>query len=167
MSLKELVDQVGPDACRYFFLSRAANSQMDFDTQVATEKSKDNPVYYIQYAHARIVGILKNATKLELDWSNGNVKLLNDPTELSLIRKMLMLPDLINLISTTLEPHHLPHYALELASSFHWFYENCRVISSHPDDFELTLSRLRLVEATQIVLARSLGLMGMSTPEIM
>ncbi len=86
---------------------------------------------------------------------------------MALIRKMLLLPELVEKISQAMEPHHLPHYALELATAFHWFYENCRVLSSDPAHQQLTLARLKLVEAAQLVLAKALTLMGMTTPERM
>ena len=167
ITLRELVDEVGPDACRYFFLARSPEAQMDFDLELAKRESADNPVYYVQYAHARIASILKNAREQRIDWSSGDVSLLRDDAELALIRKMVLLPELVDAISRTLEPHHLPHYALELATAFHWFYQQCRVISSHPEDAAITRARLKLVEAAQVVLARTLNLMGMAAPEQM
>ena len=167
ITLRELVDEVGRDACRYFFLARSPEAQMDFDLELAKRESADNPVYYVQYAHARIASILKNAREQRIDWSSGDVSLLRDDAELALIRKMVLLPELVDAISRTLEPHHLPHYALELATAFHWFYQQCRVISSHPEDAAITRARLKLVEAAQVVLARTLNLMGMAAPEQM
>ena len=167
VTLRELVEEVGADACRYFFLSRTPESQMAFDLELAKKESTENPVYYVQYAHARIASILRNAREQGIEWSQGDVSLLKDPNEMALIRKMVHLPELVEGMAQTLQPHRLPHYALELATAFHWFYENCRVISSDPADGELTLARLKLVEAAQIVLARTLRLMGMSTPEHM
>ncbi len=167
VSLRELVDEVGADACRYFFLARTPSTQMEFDLELAKRESSENPVYYIQYGHARIAGILSGAREKGIDWSQGDVSLLVDPSELALIRKMVLLPELVESMARTLEPHHLPHYALELATAFHWFYENCRVLSSDPDDYPLTLARLKLVEAAKIVLSRTLYLMSMTAPEKM
>ena len=167
VTLRELVGEVGPDACRYFFLARSPGSQMDFDMELATKESSDNPVYYIQYAHARITSILNNAREQGINWSIGDISLLKHTDELNLIRKMVLLPELVEKVSQTLEPHHLPHYALELATAFHWFYENCRVISSDPNDGDITLARLKLVESAQIVFRRTLELMGMSAPDRM
>ncbi|MQF70220.1 arginine--tRNA ligase [SAR202 cluster bacterium AD-804-J14_MRT_500m] len=167
VTLRELVDEVGSDACRYFFLARAPGSQMDFDMELATKESSDNPVYYVQYAHARVSSILDSAGGREIDWDAGDVSLLTDPNELTMIRKMLIFPELIEQMAQSLEPHHLPHYALELAASFHWFYENCRVLSNDPADYNMTLARLKLVESAGIVLSKVLRLMGMSTPERM
>ena len=140
---------------------------MEFDLELAKRESSENPVYYVQYAHARNAGILTLARSQNIDWSQGDVSLLNDPSELGLIRTMIRLPELVEHMARTLEPHHLPHYAMELATAFHWFYENCRVISSKPEDNETTLARLKLVESAQIVFHRTLHLMGMSTPERM
>ncbi|MEK7806356.1 MAG: DALR anticodon-binding domain-containing protein, partial [Chloroflexota bacterium] len=89
------------------------------------------------------------------------------PSELGLIRSMVRLPELVTQMARSLEPHHLPHYAMELATAFHWFYENCRVISAKPEDNAMTLARLKLVESAQIVFRRSLELMGMTAPERM
>ena len=167
ITLRELVDEVGADACRYFFLARAPSTQMEFDLELAKKESAENPVYYIQYAHARICGILRNAREMGIDWSSGDVSALTDPKEMALIRKMVLLPELVDSMARSLEPHHLPHYAFELATAFHLFYDNCRVLSSDPADYRLTLVRLKLVEAAQVVLARALHLMGMESPERM
>ena len=167
VTLRELVDEVGMDACRYFFLARAASTQMEFDLELATRESSENPVYYVQYAHARNASILSLAAERGIDYSSGDVLLLTHPNELSLIRTMLRLSELIVQVAENLEPHHLPHYAMELATAFHHFYENCRVISANPEDNELTLARLKLVAAAQVVFRRTLMLMGMSAPERM
>ena len=167
VTLRELVDEVGLDACRFFFLARAASTHMEFDLELAKKESSENPVYYVQYAHARNHSILRVARERGIDWSSGDVALLTDSNELNLIRTMIRLPELVEQAARALEPHHLPHYALELATAFHGFYENCRVISANPEDAEMTLARLKLVEAAQVVFRRCLGLMGMSAPEQM
>ena len=167
ITLRELVEEVGSDACRFFFLSRSPESQMDFDLELAKKESADNPVYYIQYAHARISSILRRAQEQNLDSAKGDVSLLTHEAELALIRKMLELPELIESIAERLEPHHLPRYAVEVATAFHWFYQQCRVISSEEGDEAITLARLKVVEACRVVLARCLSLMGMSVPERM
>ena len=164
ISLREVLDEVGTDACRYFFLSRSANSQMDFDLELAKKEAPDNPVYYIQYAHARIASILRLAEEKGITYENGDVSLLTTEPELTLIRKLLLLPELIETVCQTLEPHHLTYYAQDLATTFHSFYKQCRVISS---DETLTPARLKLVAATKTVLARTLHLMGMTAPERM
>ena len=167
ITLRELVDEVGKDACRYFFLARAASTQMEFDLELATRESAENPVYYVQYAHARNASILNLAAARGIDYGDGDVALLVHPHELALIRTMLRLPELVTQVAETLEPHHLPHYAMELATAFHHFYESCRVISANPEDNALTLARLKLVAAAQVAFRRTLTLMGMSAPDRM
>ena len=164
VTLRELVEEVGPDACRFFFLSRSADSQMDFDLELAKRQSAENPVYYVQYAHARLSSILRLAQERGIHYRGGDVSLLTSEPELALIRKMLQLPEVVEVVAQTLEPHHLSYYALELATIFHDFYEKCRVVSQ---DEALTRARLKLVEAAQIVLAKALRLMGMTAPERM
>ncbi len=164
ITLREVVEEVGADAARFNFVSRAADSHMDFDIELAKRQSSENPVYYVQYAHARIAGILAQASDRIEDWSAGDVSLLTHESELALIRKMLRLPELVEAIAVSLEPHQLPYYAVDLATAFHDFYEKCRVLS---DDDALSMARLKLVSAAKIVLARALSLMGMSAPERM
>ncbi len=167
ITLRELLDEVGPDACRFVFLSRSAESQMEFDIELAVRQSSENPVYYVQYAHARIASILRLAGDRGIDWSDGDVSLLAHESELDLIRKMLVLPELVQTMAARLEPHHLPHYAMELATAFHLFYQKCRVVSSAPEDLPITKARLKLVDAARVALSRSLSLMSMSAPESM
>ena len=167
VTLRELAEEVGADACRFFFLARSPSTQMEFDLELAKKESSENPVYYIQYAHARNFSILNLARSRNIDWSRGDVSLLADPNELTLIRTMIRLPELVEQMARSLEPHHLPHYAMELATAFHWFYENCRVISANAEDNDITLARLKLVESAQIVFRRTLELMGMNAPERM
>ena len=167
ITLREVIDEVGADACRYFFLSKAAETQMEFDLELAKAESQENPVYYIQYAHARIAGILRLAQERGVDYADGDVSLLTHESELALIRKMLELPELIGMMARSLEAHHLPHYASDLATAFHWFYQNCRVVSGVEGEEELSKARLKLVDAAQIALARCLSLMVMDAPEKM
>ena len=164
ITLREVIDEVGSDACRFFFLSRSADSQMDFDLELAKKESLDNPVYYVQYAHARIASILRLAQQNGINYGDGNVSLLSSDPELALIRKMLLLPETVEVVVHTLEPHHLTYYAQDLATVFHSFYKQCRVISQNEAS---TKARLKLVKATKIVLAKTLHLMGMTTPEKM
>lgn len=167
VTLRELLDDVGPDACRFFFLMRSADSQMDFDLNLAKEQSDENPVYYVQYAHARIASILRRAQERGIEFDDGDVNLLTTAPELTLIRKMLELPELVENAARLLEPHHLPYYARDLASVFSAFYRDCRVINDEPALLGLTKARLKLVKAAQIVLANSLALMGVGAPEQM
>ena len=167
VTLRELVEEVGADACRFFFLARSPQSQMEFDVELAKKQSDENPVYYVQYAHARIAGILGTAAERGIDHADADLSLLGHEAELALVRKMLVLPELVQTMSERLEPHHLPHYAVELATAFHTFYERCRVVSNLPEEMELSKARLRLVEAARTALARCLALMLMSAPERM
>jgi arginyl-tRNA synthetase len=169
VDLHELLEDVGPDAVRFFLMSRDPDSQMEFDLDLAREQSEKNPVYYVQYGHARIASILRNATERgwDITTDEGDARLLTHESELTLIRKMLILEEVIEMAATNLAPHHLTYYAQDLAASFHVFYRDCRVLSSDPDDAELTKARLKLVRATKGVLARVLGLMGISAPESM
>jgi len=164
VTLRSLVEEVGPDACRFFLLSRSADSQMEFDVELAKRQSVDNPVYYVQYAHARIASIQRLARERDIEWADGDVGLLATDAELALIRKMVLLPEVIELAAKNLEPHHMPHFAQEVATAFHSFYKQCRVVT---DDEAMTKARMKLVNAAQIVLARALGLMGMTAPESM
>ena len=144
ITLREVVDDVGADAVRFFLLARAATAQMDFDLQLAKEQSDENPVYYVQYGHARIASILRHAGSRGSPTRSGDVSLLTHPAELALIRRMLQLPELVEMAVLDLTPHVLPHYAQELATLFHSFYKQCRVVSSLPEDLELSRARLRL-----------------------
>ena len=174
ITLREVLEEVGPDAVRYFLLSRSPDAQMDFDLELAKQESEENPVYYVQYAHARIASILRYAqgrediqALLEAEGESAEPYSYEHPMELNLIRKMLLLPEVIEQAVTSLAPHLLPQYALDLASTFHAFYRDCRVVSSDPADIEVTRARLKLVRAAKIVLARALRLMGVKAPERM
>lgn len=160
--MRDIVDEVGRDAARFFFLSRSADSQMEFDLELAKKQSSENPVYYVQYAHARIAGIIANAAERSFSAEGADVSLLSHPAEQALIRKMLQLPELIQLMAERSEPHHLPHYAQELANAFHIFYTECRVLDG--EDKAVSAARLALCEAARVALARALSLMGMSAP---
>ena len=137
---------------------------MDFDLELAKKESADNPVYYVQYAHARICSIERLAKERNLDCSSGDVSLLTSDAELNLIRQMVMLPEIVELAAMNLEPHHLPYFAQDVATAFHSFYKQCRVVT---DDIQLTNARLKLVKAARIVLSRALSLMQMTAPEQM
>jgi len=167
ITLREVIEDVGPDAVRFFLLSRAADSQMDFDLDLAVEQSAENPVYYVQYGHARIASILQYAQERVPDFADGDVSLLRHPAELALIRQMLLLPEVVEQAAKNLAPHHLTYYAQDLASTFHSFYKECRVVSSDPADAGLNKARLKLVTAAKVVLAKTLRLMGMTAPERM
>ncbi len=173
--LDDLVDEIGKDVTRFFFLMRSNEQHLDFDMELAREESEKNPGLYVQYAHARIAGILRNARERlnlkEQDYTGASMRsLANDPApqrdvQLALIRELLALEEVIERISLTLEPHHLTKYATDLATAFHTFYHDCRVLQA-PDD-ATRLARLKLSRAAQIALARALHLMGLEAPERM
>ena len=165
ITMREVIEEVGADACRFFFLARSADSQMDFDLELAKRESTDNPVYYVQYAYARIASILRLAQQRKINYHDGDVSKLSSEPELALVRKMLLLPEIVETIAHTLEPHHLAYYSQDLATVFHSFYKQCRVISE--EDTVTTKARLKLVAAAKLVLAKSLHLMGMTVPERM
>lgn len=157
--IDELVDEVGIDAARFFFLMHAANTHMDFDLDLAKEKSDKNPVYYVQYAHARICSIMKKTKGLPQKKGAA----LAEPSALGLVKQLLRLPSLVEEVARTYEVQKLPFYAVELATAFHDFYGKVRVI----DEGTVDERRLALVEATKTVLAITLKLMGISAPEKM
>ena len=163
--LQDLVSEIGSDACRFLFLSKAHDSQLEFDLELAKSQSSENPIYYLQYAHARICSLLRIASEKNISFDDADVSILQDTLELTLLRKMVTLTEVIEVASRNLEPHHIPHYSTELATAFHLFYHSCRVISE--DDLATTQARLKLVDATRIALKLCLKLMGMSTPETM
>ncbi|GAP62668.1 arginyl-tRNA synthetase [Ardenticatena maritima] len=167
VTLDELIDEVGPDAVRYFMISRSPNAQMEFDLELATQQSDENPVYYIQYAHARTAGILeRQAPERGISFDpNADVSVLTHPSELALIREMLRLSDVLAHCAAELAPHHLTFYARELASTFNQFYRDCPVLTA--EDEALVKARLKLVKAAQIALARTLHLLGMQAPSEM
>lgn len=166
-TLDDLLDDVGADAVRYLLAASSADAAMDFDIKLAVEQSNENPVHYVRYAHARVASILRNAVEQDITTDGANIALLTHPAELELIKEMLKFEEVVELAALKLEPHHLPHYAHELAASFHQFYKQCRVLSSDPNDVEISKARLQLVKATKQVLARSLDLLGVSAPESM
>ena len=166
VTLAELLDDVGRDPIRFMLLTCTVDATMDFDLDLAVEQSDKNPVYYVQYAHARIASILRYAADLGWDMETpGDVSLLAHGSELALIRKMLELQEIIALAATQLAPHHLSFYAKELATAFHAFYRDCRVVDQEQP--ELTRTRLMLAHAAKAVLTRTLHLMGMTAPERM
>lgn len=164
VSLGEVLDEVGPDAVRFFLVARSADAMMDFDLDLAKQESNENPVYYVQYAHARVASILRNAPPEALKAGPARLSLLSHDSELQLLRKMSQLPELVEFAAVNLAPHHLPYYAQEVASAFHAFYRDCRVLTEDP---ELTRARVHLMRACQVVLGNTLALIGVSAPEQM
>jgi arginyl-tRNA synthetase len=162
VSVDDLIEEVGCDATRFFFLMHSADTHMNFDMDLAKERSEKNPVYYVQYAHARIASILRKAEDLILEL---NSRKEIHAKERALIFELLKFPDLVEEISQNYAVHYLSQYAMGLADKFHSFYSECRVIDEK--NLELTAARLELVKAVRIVLAETLKLMGISAPQRM
>jgi arginyl-tRNA synthetase len=162
ITLREVLDEVGPDASRFFFLMRRTSSHLDFDLGTAKKQTPENPVYYVQYAHARICNILSKSRinfKEPLDFS-----ILKEKEELALIKKLLRFSCTLNICLNTQDPYMLTVYLQELAETFHKFYDLHRVLG---DDDTLTKVRLSLIEAAKVVIAKGLDLLGISKPEKM
>jgi arginyl-tRNA synthetase len=165
--MEELVEEVGVDAARFFFLMRRAESPMDFDLELAVKRSEENPVYYVQYAHARIFHVLEYAHHqgvAEPDPGEARLELLCEPETETLLRALASFPSLLAAAARTREPHRIPQYLKDLAARFHAFYHFHRVVGTDPDT---TAARLLLTRATGAVLKRGLSLMGVSAPEAM
>jgi len=161
VTMDELLEKAGIDATRFFFLQKSPDTHLNFDLELAKEQSSKNPIYYVQYAHARICSILRK-TKSVKDESDLNK--LTHQAELGLIKELIKFPEIIEDTARDYQVQRLPYYSMELANSFHKFYENCRVIDK---DKEITKARVSLIKATKIVLKNTLELMGISAPEKM
>ncbi len=166
ITLDELIDDVGPDVVRYFFLMRSITSHLNFDLGLAREESEENPVYYLQYAHARICSIFRKAAErgVRFTLDSFDPGLLLQPEELTLLKTLLQFPDIIAGCAETNEPHRLADYLHTLAGEFHLFYHKHTVLS---DDGPLTSARLGLCEATRTVLRNGMTVLGIRTPETM
>jgi arginyl-tRNA synthetase len=163
ITLREVLDEVGRDAARFFFLMRRTSSHLDFDLETAKKQTPENPVYYVQYAHARICSILRNS-RVKINAKTLNLFLLKEKEEMYLIKKILQFQELLNVCHKTLDPYALTVYLQELAESFHKFYDLHRVLDQEQ---ALTQVRLALIQAVRTVLATGLELMGISRPESM
>jgi arginyl-tRNA synthetase len=167
VTLAEVMDDVGIDATRYFYLMRTMDSHLEFNLDLAKSKVRDNPVYYVQYAHARIASILGFARQqLPAGASERHAPMerLQEPEERLLTRHLILFPKVLDACARTLEPHGLTGYLQQLSELFHVFYGKHRVIT---DDIELSVARLALVRATKQVLANGLGLVGAGAPDQM
>jgi arginyl-tRNA synthetase len=166
-TLREIMDEVGVDATRYFFLMRSSDSHLEFDVDLAKKQSSENPVYYIQYAHARCCNIFVAAKEAEISMEplgDIDLSLLDGKAELALIRKLLGLPEVVESCAISLQPHPVTQYLTEVSSLFHFFYTHNRVIT---DDLALTRARLFLTRAVRIVLRNGLDILGINAPERM
>jgi arginyl-tRNA synthetase len=168
ISLDELLAEIGPDAARWFFGSRAPGTGIDFDIELAKRQSAENPVYYVQYAHARASSILRNAVEASIGPDDAQAAtLLHHPAEQALLRRLLDLPDVVADAAARRETHELTRFLLEAAQLFSAFYRDCRVLSDDPAERQLSASRLALTDAVRQVLANGLGLLGISAPASM
>ncbi|MBH59606.1 MAG: arginine--tRNA ligase [Dehalococcoidia bacterium] len=165
--LKDLVEEIGSDACRFSFINRSPESHMEIDIDIFKKQSSENPVFYIQYAHARVSSILRSSEHFDIDYSDANTNLLVSADEVNLLKKLIEYPELLNRVTETLNVHELASYALELAQAIHKFYEKNRVIDEDLTNIEQTKSRLLLIKASKIILSNLLDIMGMDSPEKM
>lgn len=164
-ALDDLIGEVGKDPVRFIFASYAPTSHITFDINLALEQSAKNPVYYVQYAHARLASILRKASEEGFSFDTADLSLLAHPKERELMRELLFFPELIEAIATDYSVHRLPQYAIRLADKLHSFYDACRVLDAEKKD--LTAARLELIVAVKIVLGETLRLMGIAAPEKM
>jgi len=165
VTLNELIKEVGSDVVRYFFIMRGVNSHLNFDLDLAKDQSDKNPVYYLQYAHARICNIIKHGDSMGiLKNSECNPSLLNHPSEIALLKQLEKFPETIYNSHLSLEPHNIANFLHEIANRFHKYYADCRIIS---EDEELTNARLTLSTATKTVIGNGLKLLGITAPEKM
>lgn len=165
ITLDELIAEVGADVVRYFFLMQSMTSHLNFDLGIAKQQSDENPVYYLQYAHARICSIMRKAEEEgRRRSSNPNLALLKEQEELDLIKLLLHLPEVVEYCATSFEIHRLAEYLQDVATAFHKFYHHCRVVG---DEVELTHARLALCHATRVVLRNGFAILGISAPEKM
>jgi len=185
VTLREVMDEIGKDACRFFFLTRKSDAQLEFDLELAKKQAPENPVFYVQYAHARICSIIKHARekglhlpklvpagsptrtfgdKFKQGTEDVNIKLLSLKEEFDIIKKLASFPDIVKGSALAMEPHRITFYLQELAAMFHPYYNKNRVVT---EDMQLTNARLYLCEAVRTVIKNGLNLLGISAPEEM
>ena len=164
ISLNDLINEVGVDVVRYFFVMRGINTHLNFDLDLAADQSDKNPVYYLQYAHARICNIIKRVEKQGKNLSAYNPLLLDHESEIDLLKQLELFPNIVLSAKDLLEPQVIANYLQETAAKFHKYYANCRIITENED---LTLSRIALASATKIVLSNGLKILGIKAPEKM
>ncbi|MFO7558674.1 MAG: arginine--tRNA ligase [Desulfobacterales bacterium] len=168
VTLKDVVDEVGCDAARFIFLTRHYESPLDFDLELARKQTNENPVYYVQYVHARISSILKKGEEekriTHIGWNKKAISELKEPEEIQIIRQLIGYPETVRTSAELMEPHRITYYLMNLASSFHSYYNKHKVLTDDPD---LTEARLYLVLAVKIVIRNGLTLLGVSAPDTM
>ena len=164
IAMDDLLDEISSDVIRFFFLQKSADTHLNFNLDLAKEQSEKNPVFYVQYAYARISSILRKSKRFLKGNKIKNVKLLNHKREIELMKQILRLPEVIEETANDYEVHRIPQYAIDLATSFHKFYTECQVLN---DDKDLKEARLSLVYLSKVALKNTLDLMGISSPEKM
>ena len=167
VTLREVIDEVGKDAARFIFLTRHYDSPLDFDLELAKQQTNENPVYYVQYVHARISSIVRKAAERGvdgIDWDEAAAALLLEPEEIQLIKTLARYPETVTASAENLEPHRVTYYLMGLAAAFHAYYNKHRVLC---DDLLLSRGRLSLVEAVRKVIRNGLTLLGVGAPERM
>ncbi|MCL5974325.1 MAG: arginine--tRNA ligase [Gammaproteobacteria bacterium] len=168
VTLRELRDEVGKDAARFFYVLRGADQHMDFDLELAKSQSNDNPVYYVQYAHARICSVFRQLAERQLSWDQQvglqNLSLLSEEHEQALLTMLSRYPEVVELAAITHTPHLLAHFLMDLARDFHTYYNAHQFMI---DDINVSQARLTLITAVRQVIANGLGLMGVSAPQSM
>jgi len=168
VTLSDVVSEVGSDAARFIFLTRSADSPLDFDLELAKQKTNDNPVYYVQYVHARIASILRKAGEQGLDPlaepNKAALAMIEAPEEIDLIKLLDRYPEVLVRSADLMEPHRVTYFLMDLASAFHTYYNKHKVLG---EDAQLTMGRLYLVQAVQKVIRNGLGLLGVSAPDRM
>ena len=168
VTLKELRDEVGKDAARFFYIMRKSEQHLDFDLELAKSKSSENPVYYIQYAHARICSVMKQLEEkglsYDVEMGNHNLHILTEPPEEKLITALSRYPEIVHAAAIDNEPHQIAYYLRDLANEFHSYYNSCQFIV---DSCELRNARLNLISASKQVIFNGLGILGVSAPEEM
>ena len=165
ITIDELIQEVGPDVIRYFFIMRSMNTHLDFDLDLAKDQSDKNPVFYLQYAYARISSIIKRGNELGMNFNNNkNYNLLYHSRELELIKHMIKFPNIIENSLKTFEPQNLANYLQDLATRFHKFYAKCRVLTN---DEDVSSARLDLILSVKYIMGNGLKILGISAPEKM
>ncbi|MDD2390380.1 MAG: arginine--tRNA ligase [Desulfobacterales bacterium] len=167
VTLKDVINEVGSDAARFIFLTRHYESPLDFDLELAKKKTNENPVYYVQYVHARISSIIRKGIEngiARIEWNDPAIAMLQEPEEIQLIKFLSRYPEIVEKSATLMEPHRITYYLMELAAAFHSYYSHHRVLTDTP---ELTLGRLYMIQAIKEVIRNGLTLLGVSAPEKM
>ena len=165
VTLREVLREVGCDATRFFLLMRSSDSHLDFDLSLAKKESSENPVYYVQYANARISSLLRNSVEAGVSASDEHLGLLSDDEERNIVKILLRFPEVVHSAAESLSPHKVVYYLQELAAEFHFYYNKTRILDS--EDTDTASARLYLARCVQVVTENGLGLLGINAPRSM